>query len=127
MNRTAMLIERGVNEMAAAGLEPLPSRLVRPPRVKGSPVHFECRLHQVIGLPGNKPTSEHHVVIGRVLAVHIEDAALTVDGRLDILKLRPIARLGYKDYTRIDSIFQMDKRSPEDSLASRPRDSERPL
>jgi flavin reductase (DIM6/NTAB) family NADH-FMN oxidoreductase RutF len=127
MNLTAMLIERGVDEMAAAGLEPLPSRLVRPPRVKGSPVHFECRLHEVIRLPGNKPTSEHHLVIGRVLAVHIEDAALTADGRLDILKLRPIARLGYKDYTCIDSIFQMDKRSPEDKLASRPRDPESPL
>jgi flavin reductase (DIM6/NTAB) family NADH-FMN oxidoreductase RutF len=120
MNHTAMLVERGVDEMAAAGLESLPSRIVRPPRVKGSPVHFECRLHQVIGLPGNKPASEHHLVIGRVLAVHIDDAALTADGRLDILKLRPIARLGYKDYTTIDSMFQMEKRSPEDNLAPRP-------
>ena len=117
MNQSAMLVERGVDEMAAAGLGSLPSRIVKPPRVKGSPVHFECRLHQVIGLPGNKPTSEHHLVIGRVLAVHIDDAALTADGRLDILKLRPIARLGYKDYTSIDSMFQMEKRSPEDSLA----------
>jgi flavin reductase (DIM6/NTAB) family NADH-FMN oxidoreductase RutF len=120
MNQTAMLVERGVDEMAAAGLESLPSRIVRPPRVKGSPVHFECRLHQIIGLPGKKPTSEHHLVIGQVLAVHIEDAALIGDGRLDILKLRPIARLGYKDYTSIDSMFQMDKRSPEDNLTARP-------
>jgi len=120
MNQSAMLVERSVDEMAAAGLESLPSRIVRPPRVKGSPVHFECRLHQVIGLSGNKPTSEHHLVIGRVLAVHIDDAALTADGRLDILKLRPIARLGYKDYTSIDSMFQMEKRSPEDNLAPEP-------
>jgi len=120
MNQTATIVERGVDEMAAAGLESLPSRIVRPPRVKGSPVHFECRLHQVIKLPGNKPASEHHLVIGRVLAVHIDDAALTADGRVDILKLRPIARLGYKDYTTIDSVFQMEKRSPEDNLAPRP-------
>jgi len=120
MNQTAMLVERGVDEIAAAGLETLPSRIVRPPRVKGSPVHFECRLHKIIELPGNKPTSEHHLVIGQVLAVHIEDTALTSDGRLDILKVRPIARLGYKDYTSIDSMFQMEKRSPEDNLAARP-------
>ena len=120
MNQTATIVERGVDEMAAARLESLPSRIVRPPRVKGSPVHFECRLHQVIKLPGNKPASEHHLVIGRVLAVHIDDAALTADGRVDILKLRPIARLGYKDYTTIDSVFQMEKRSPEDNLAPRP-------
>jgi flavin reductase (DIM6/NTAB) family NADH-FMN oxidoreductase RutF len=114
MNETARIIDRTVDEMAAVGLEPLPSRLVRPPRVKGSPVHFECRLHQIITLPGRQPSSNHSVVIGRVVAVHIEDAALTQDGRVDVLKLRPIARLGYKDYTAVDSIFQMEKRTPED-------------
>jgi flavin reductase (DIM6/NTAB) family NADH-FMN oxidoreductase RutF len=114
MNQTAFLIERGVDEMAATGLEPAPSRLVRPPRVKGSPVQFECRLHQVLALPGNKAGCDHDVVIGRVVAVHIDDAALTTDGRIDLLKICPIARLGYKDYTSIDSVFQMEKRTPED-------------
>jgi len=114
MNATAMLIDRRVDEMAAAGLESLPSRLVKPPRVKGSPVHFECRLHQVITLPDRKKPDSHHVVIGQVVAVHIDDAALTADGRIDTLKLRPIARLGYKDYTSVDSVFQMEKRTPED-------------
>jgi len=113
MNQTAFLIERGLDEMAASGLAPLPSRRVRPPRVKGSPVHFECRLHQVLTLPGRKPSSEHHLVIGRVVAVHIDDSVLTTDGRVDVLKIRPIARLGYKDYTTVDSVFQMEKRTPE--------------
>jgi len=119
MNQTAMIVERDVDEMLAAGLEPLPSRLVRPPRVKGSPVHFECRLHQIVNLPGRKASSEHHVVFGRVVAVHIDDAALTADGRVDVVKIRPIARLGYKDYASIDSVFQMEKRTPEDSTAAR--------
>jgi flavin reductase (DIM6/NTAB) family NADH-FMN oxidoreductase RutF len=110
MNQTAFIVERGLDEMAATGLDPLPSRLVRPPRVKGSPVHFECRLHQIVTLPAHKPSSEHHVVIGRVVAVHIDDAALTADGRVDVLKIRPIARLGYKDYTSVESVFQMEKR-----------------
>jgi flavin reductase (DIM6/NTAB) family NADH-FMN oxidoreductase RutF len=114
MTTTAMIIERGVDEMAAAGLEALPSRLVRPPRVKGSPVHFECRLHQVIQLPGRKASSAHQLVIGQVVAVHIDDEALTADGRIDILKLRPIARLGYKDYASVDAVFRMEKRTPED-------------
>jgi flavin reductase (DIM6/NTAB) family NADH-FMN oxidoreductase RutF len=122
MNQTALIVEHGLDEMAATGLDPLPSRLVRPPRVKGSPVHFECRLHQIIALPGHQPSSEHHVVIGRVVAVHIDDAALTDDGRVDVLKIRPIARLGYKDYTTVDSMFQMQKPTPEDYLV--PRQSE---
>jgi hypothetical protein len=76
-------------------------------------------------LPHAEPPSrdvvctEHHVVFGRVDAVHIDDAALTADGRIDVLKIRPIARLGYKDYTSIDAVFQMEKRTPEDSVAPR--------
>ena len=119
MNQTALIVEHNFDEMAATGLDPLPSRLVRPPRVKGSPVHFECRLHQIVTLPGHKPSSEHHVVIGRVLAVHIDDAALTDDGRIDVLKIRPIARLGYKDYTSVESVFQMEKQTPEDYMVPR--------
>jgi flavin reductase (DIM6/NTAB) family NADH-FMN oxidoreductase RutF len=114
MNQTALIVDRTIDEMAATGLEPESSRLVRPARIKGSPVQFECRLHQIVTLPGRVPSSEHHLVIGRVVAVHIADGALTDDGRVDVLKLRPIARLGYKDYVSVDAIFQMDKRSPED-------------
>jgi flavin reductase (DIM6/NTAB) family NADH-FMN oxidoreductase RutF len=120
MNETARIVDRSVDEMAAVGLDPLPSRLVRPPRVKGSPVHFECRLHQIVVLPGHKPSSEHHLVLGRVVAVHIDDAAFTEDGRIDVVKLRPIARLGYKDYASVESVFEMEKRTPEDLLSRSP-------
>jgi flavin reductase (DIM6/NTAB) family NADH-FMN oxidoreductase RutF len=119
MNESARIVERGVDEMHAVGLEALPSRLVRPPRVKGSPAHFECRLHQVVRLPGQRPSSDHHLVIGRVVAVHIDDAVLTSDGRLDLLKVKPIARLGYQDYAVVEAMFQMPKRTPEDLLRAR--------
>jgi len=115
MNQTALITERGADEMAAAGLEGIASRMVRPPRVKGSPVHFECVHHQTVVLPGNAPGASHHLVIGRVVGVHIDDAALTADGLVDVLKIRPIARLGYKDYTSVDSVFSMPKLAPEDA------------
>ena len=60
-------------------------------------------------LPGRTPAAKHSLVIGRVVAVHIDDAAITADGRVDILKLRPIARLGYKEYTSVDTLFEMEK------------------
>jgi len=47
------------------------------------------------------------VVIGRVVLVHIRDDALGPDGRLDVPRLRPLARLGYYDYTTVDSAFSM--------------------
>jgi flavin reductase (DIM6/NTAB) family NADH-FMN oxidoreductase RutF len=59
------------------------------------------------------------MVIGRVVAVHIDDRAVTADGRIDVVKLRPIARLGYMDYVSVQEIFQMEKRSPEDHLPVR--------
>jgi flavin reductase (DIM6/NTAB) family NADH-FMN oxidoreductase RutF len=114
MNRTSLIVAHGVDELQAAGLDALPSRLVRPPRVAGSPVQFECRLHEVMKLPGRVRELEHHVVIGRVVAVHIDDGALTPDGRVDVLRIRPIARLGYRDYTSVDSLFEMEKPMPED-------------
>ena len=59
-------------------------------------------------------------MIGQVVAVHIDDAALTADGRVDIPKIRPIARLGYKDYVCVEEIFQMDKkRTPEENVKVR--------
>jgi flavin reductase (DIM6/NTAB) family NADH-FMN oxidoreductase RutF len=115
MNATASIVARGVDELTAVGLEPLPSRLVRPPRVKGSPVHFECRLHQVVVLPGRRPAAEHQLVIGRVVAVHVDDDVIAPDGRLDVLKMRPIARLGYKDYASVEATFEMPKSTPEDA------------
>jgi len=109
MNRTSLITERGVDELQAVGLEALPSRLVRPPRVKGAPVHFECRLHQILALPCRNVANDYTLVIGRVVGVHIEDDALTADGRLDTLKIRPIARLGYKDYAAIESTFESER------------------
>lgn len=47
------------------------------------------------------------VVIGEVLAVHIKDEYIRPDGKLDILKLKPVGRLGYYDYTCVESVFEM--------------------
>ena len=114
MNRTSLIVEHGVDELRAAGLEALPSRLVRPPRVQGSPVHFECRLHEIVKLPGRTPpVGSPRGDRPRRRRAHRRCRA-TADGRVDVLKIRPIARLGYKDYTSVESVFEMDKPMPED-------------
>jgi flavin reductase (DIM6/NTAB) family NADH-FMN oxidoreductase RutF len=60
------------------------------------------------------------VVIGQVVAVHIDDTALTADGRVDVVKITPIARLGYQDYAAVEAVFQMAKRTPEDRVVAKP-------
>jgi flavin reductase (DIM6/NTAB) family NADH-FMN oxidoreductase RutF len=113
---TSQIEDRGVDELAAAGLSALPSRLVRPPRVAGAPVHFECRYFKTVELPGNRPASVHHVVFGEVVAVHIDDAYLTADGLVDVVKMRPLARLGYRNYSTVDWMFEMEKGMPEQAV-----------
>ncbi|MEJ0071148.1 MAG: flavin reductase family protein [Pseudomonadota bacterium] len=63
VNITSRSVDPDVDEAALAGLEMIPSRLVKPPRVARSPVHLECKLHCTIALPGNALDQVHHVVI----------------------------------------------------------------
>lgn len=109
MKATAARVGPTVDEMQLAGLTPVPSTLVRPPRVKESPVAFECRYYQTIDLPGkNGQSSNFSMVLGQVLGIHIDDSVI-VDGIVDISLMRPIARLGYEDYSVVDNIFTMSR------------------
>ena len=95
-----------------AGLEMVPSNLVAPPRVKASPVHLECRYHATLTLSGNSVDNIVYLVVGEVLGVHISDDVITDDGKIDILKCRPLARMGYFDYTSVESVFEMAPEGP---------------
>jgi flavin reductase (DIM6/NTAB) family NADH-FMN oxidoreductase RutF len=96
-----------VDEFEAVGLEKAPSLVVKAPRVAASPVHFECRHLQTVRIPGNGDMGSADIVIGQVVRVHIRDDAMTPEGRLDIPKLKPLARLGYHDYTFVDRRFEL--------------------
>lgn len=95
-----------VDEFAHAGLSALPSRLVKPPRVAGAPVHLECVHHQTLELPHDDPGGRNAVVIGRVVGVHIDDAVLE-NGRINLDRAKPIARLGYADYACLGEVFSL--------------------
>jgi flavin reductase (DIM6/NTAB) family NADH-FMN oxidoreductase RutF len=109
MSRTSAAVGPDIDEMKLAGLTPAPSRFVKPPRVKESPVAFECRYWRTIELPGrNGGPSVNAIVLGQVVGVHIADEAI-IDGRVDVTRLRPIARLGYGDYAVIDEVFTLPR------------------
>ena len=106
MNTTSDEVPHGVDEAELAALHLVPSRLVKPPRVKASPVSLECRYLQTIEIPQNGPQGPNKVVLGEVVGVHIDDAILK-DGRVDLAAVRPIARLGYAEYTIVETVFRM--------------------
>jgi flavin reductase (DIM6/NTAB) family NADH-FMN oxidoreductase RutF len=98
MNQTSAPFERGVNEMRRAGLEPAPSRLVKPPRVAASPCALECKWLKTVSLADlDGRALDAHVVIGQVVGIYIEDRFIH-NGLLDTAAMRPIARAGYHEY-----------------------------
>jgi flavin reductase (DIM6/NTAB) family NADH-FMN oxidoreductase RutF len=107
VNVSAEELPHGVDEFERAGLAKLPSRRVKPMRVAGSPIQFECVYLNTLRFPGTPPMGSADVVFGRVVGVHIDDDALDVNGLVDVLKIRPIARMGYYDYTAVDNVFRM--------------------
>jgi len=107
VNLSAQEVPYGVDEFELAGLTKAPSILVKPFRVAESPIQFECRYHQTLRLPGKSVMGTVDIIIGLVAGIHIKDDCIGKDGRIDILKLRPIGRLGYYDYTVVDNKFEM--------------------
>ncbi len=100
---------KGTNEFIKAGFTPLPSDLVRPPRVAESPVQLECLVNEVKPL-GDGPGAGN-LVIAEVKLIHIDEAILDAEGKIDQRKLEHVARLGGDWYCRVtpDSLFQVTK------------------
>ena len=110
MNVTSGPWDHGVDEFEAAGLSTEPAALVKPPRVREAPIHLECIFHEEIVLPCTLEDSINHTIIGKVVGIHIRDEVLR-DGLIDLDLVKPLARLGYQEYTAVDTIFKMTRPS----------------
>lgn len=108
MNKTSASVGPEVDEMALTGLTPAPSQLVKPPRVAESPVAFECKYYKSMELPPDTGRGIYTMVVGRVVGIYIDDKAIN-DGMVDTGKLKPIARLGYMDYSVVDNTFTLQR------------------
>lgn len=107
MNIAAIEFPADVSEVDEAKLQTAPSRIIKPPRLAKSPVSFECQRHSVIPVG---PAAE--VVLGRVVAIHIDDAAILDPVRHYIAgdKLGLIGRMhGNGWYARTDSLFELPR------------------
>lgn len=95
-----------VDEFAVSGLTPLASDLVRPPRVRESRIHMECRLLQVVHV-SPKPLGGS-LVIGEVLRFHVADELLE-NFRIDPDGLRAIGRMAGSTYARTTDRFELPR------------------
>ena len=116
MNITSGAYPPEVDEFQKSGLTPVPSDLVKPPRVAESPFHLECRMTQIISFGQPEATAE--MVMGTILRIHIQDNFYK-DGLADINTAHLIGRMGSGIYTKTHDLFKMQ---PGGNLGAVPPD-----
>ena len=99
----------GVNEFHKSGLTPIASDLVKPFRVKESPVQFECKVNDIIALGANGGAG--NMIICEVVRMHVHENMLDDNGITDSTKLDLVARMGANWYARAnnDAMFEVEK------------------
>lgn len=107
MNATAATLPYGESEVDRFHIPTLPSRKVRPPRVDGAPVAFECVLDRIVDV-GEGPIAGH-VVLGRIVQFHVDNAVVAADGRPDPTRLDLVGRAGRNDYLRLGDLFRLER------------------
>lgn len=98
----------GVNEFIKSGLTQIPSDIVKPYRVKESPVQFECKVNQIIALGTGGGAG--NLIICEVLKIHIDEKVLDENGSIDQHKIDLVSRLGNNWYSRANQgMFEVPK------------------
>ena len=116
MSLASTAYDKGVNEFIKSGLTEQPSLLVKPPRVKESPVAFECLVQEI------KELGQHggagNLVISEVKCMHVNNQYLDAQGRLDTTQLDLVGRMGGAWYCRASgpSLFTIAKPSAEHGI-----------
>lgn len=107
MNHSSISVPYGTNEFELAGLTAAPGRLVDAPYVAEALAVLECRVTEIMrprDLDG-QPT-DNVMVFGQVVGIHIDETIIR-DGRLDMALVRPVARMGYMDYSEGSDVFEL--------------------
>jgi flavin reductase (DIM6/NTAB) family NADH-FMN oxidoreductase RutF len=108
MNVTSGLWGREVDEFDKAGIDRAECETIACSRVAGAPANLECKLTQIVQLPGEA----NFVAFGEVTGVHLRDDCLR-DGVFDVTTYQPLARLGYRDYARVTELFSLNRPGEE--------------
>jgi flavin reductase (DIM6/NTAB) family NADH-FMN oxidoreductase RutF len=107
MNASSELLPKEVDEFDHAGLIPVECDTINCARIDGAPAALECKLTQIVTLPG----AANRVAFGEVTGIHLRDDCLR-DGIFDVTTFQPLARMGYRDYTVVRDVFSLAR--PDD-------------
>ena len=104
MNTTSGPWGKDTDEFVLADLEKVGCDTINCARVAASPATLECKLTQIVQLPG----AANFAVFGEVTGVHMRDYCM-VDGMFDVKQFSPMARLGYRDYATGRETFSLTR------------------
>ena len=107
MNQSSADYPPEISEFQEVGLLATPSHFVKAPRVKESPINFECRLQQIITIGRDGPGSGH-VVLGEIIYAHFAEG-IYENGRVAIDRVKPIARLDGQNYCPVREVFAINR------------------
>ncbi|MEM1302294.1 MAG: flavin reductase family protein [Pseudomonadota bacterium] len=102
MNKSSAAFRRDEDEFVQSGAAKAECQTIPCPRVADAPATLECRLTQIVRLPGEA----NYSVFGEVTGVHLRDDCLQ-DGRFDVTLFKPLSRLGYRDYATVTDVFTL--------------------
>ena len=108
MNRTSQPIPANESEFELAGLTPIASSLVLPPRVKECKITMECEMVHHYQLENSK-TGGATIVIGKIVLFHIDESVLLDNYKINLETYQPIARLAGSNYSKIGEIFSLKR------------------
>ncbi len=107
MNTSSSHFPAGTDEFEKTGLQVAQCQEIDCPRVANAPANMECRMTQIVKIEGET----NYVVFGEVVGVHMRDDCIR-NGRFDVTTFRPLARLGYRDYSVVTDMFELQR--PDD-------------
>jgi len=99
MHKSSMNYPPEVDEFEKAGVTPAPCEVINTPRVAEAKISMECTLEHMLKLGSD------HLVIGRMHRYHVDDDLIS-NGRIDTLKLDPLARLA-GNFCKVESMFDL--------------------
>jgi len=108
MNTTASSVASEIDEFQLAKVTPIPSILVKPMRVKESPIHFECEMVHHYFLEDHNQGGAC-VVIGRIVMMHFDDTVLLDNYKINMENYKPVSRLAGSNYSKIGEVFSIKR------------------
>lgn len=108
MNMTSQSFLPDEDEFELAGLTPIPSVKIKPPRVKESPITMECELVHHYTLEGHKYGGAT-IIVGKIVMFHVDENVLSDNYKINLETYKPVARLAGSNYSKLGEIFSIKR------------------